>query len=60
MVICHYYEQGQGLPASLSVGQLAELRRVRRLRDYGVQGLRDLGERVAHAKDGKACERQCW
>jgi hypothetical protein len=32
MVICHYYEQGQGLPASLSLGQLAELRRVLTLR----------------------------
>jgi hypothetical protein len=35
---------------------LGELRRVRRLRDYGVQGLRDLGEHVAHAKGGKVCE----
>jgi hypothetical protein len=37
---------------------LGELRGVRRLRDYGVQGLRDLGEHVAHAKDEKVCERQ--
>ena len=30
----------------------AELRRVCRFRDDGVQGLRDLGEHVAHAKGG--------